>query len=372
MSLFDRYLIGVGQAGPARRSFSEGGIAVLASLLLLVVCAQAPEASGHEKKAPVSGIYESIFDSLVPRYAAAYCRSVTLDTEAAKPLDTEAAKPLDTEAAKPLDTEAAKPLDTEAAKPLDTEAAKPGEAKALLVTKGGKHEAPKVTDRCALVGPQVVLPKQAKDWSELPAGPIEKSLKTWRGHGKNLTVYKITPLPFEDLFPGLKVPTFLKLFEVRSRISSMMHYFDIAAVTQHEKGPRRALLVKGCAAYNKVLDQADIQAGGKRHFVKRVKAYLRVAAGPGARSIMFFEDADNKEKQRDEARSVRGWLAKNMRKFHPPLPKCRSKGCAVKYYSWKQMNGVLYYESVKMDPNGRITEHKATQLASGLGAFSIH
>jgi len=132
-----------------------------------------------------------------------------------------------------------------------------------------------------------------------------------------------------------------------------------------------ALLLRGCEAYNKVLNRADLKAGGKRNFLKRLAAYLRVAAGPGARTIMFAEDADDKEHTRVKEKTVSGWLFKNMRKFHPPFPSCRAKGCAVKFYSWRQMNGVLYYESVKMDINGRITEHKSTQLASGLGAFSI-
>ncbi len=63
--------------------------------------------------------------------------------------------------------------------------------------------------------------------------------------------------------------------------------------------------------------------------------------------------------------------AELIRLLQLPLHKELTKGCAVKYYAWRQMNGVLYYESVKMGPNGRITEHLSRQMASGLGAFSI-
>ena len=150
-----------------------------------------------------------------------------------------------------------------------------------------------------------------------------------------------------------------------------MHYFDIVAVIVPEKGPRKALLVQGCAAYNKVLDQADVQAGGKRHFPARVKAYLRIAWGRGARSMMHKEDDDDKNHARDEARSVRGWLAGQGRKFHGPMWKCGSKGCSGRFYAWRSIHGVLFFESVKMDKNGRVIEHQSSSLASGLGAFSV-
>ncbi len=302
-----------------KRTYS---IVALAAILCLAACEQAPDASGHEEKSPLA-----------------------LATPPAKPISRPITAPTETPAAL---------------------AAQLGEAKAMLLTGRGKQKAPEMTDRCA-----AERPTQAKDWSELGSGPIEQSLKTWRGHSKNLSVYKITPLPFEDIYPAIQAPTYLKLYELRSRISSMMHNVDIAAVIQPEKGPRTALLLRGCEAYNKVLNRGDLKAGGKRHFFKRAKAYLRVAAGPGARTMMRSEDEDDKEHKREKDRTVNGWLFKNMRKFHRPLTQCRAKGCELKYYAWRQMNGVLYYESIKMDPNGRITEHKSRLMASGLGAFSV-
>ena len=64
------------------------------------------------------------------------------------------------------------------------------------------------------------------------------------------------------------------------------------------------------------------------------------------------EDEDDPKHSREKARTVAGWMFEQQYKFHVPIVGCRSKGCSLKFYAWQMMNGVLYSERVKADPNG--------------------
>ncbi|MBN2494937.1 MAG: hypothetical protein JXR96_10135 [Deltaproteobacteria bacterium] len=231
---------------------------------------------------------------------------------------------------------------------------------------GAGDDAPQA--RCPTPEP----PALARGWTPLAAGEIEAALTAWRERDNGPRVYRVEPLGVADLVPGAEGKAGLRLFVVRSSVSSFMRYFDKVAVLDGE--PRQALLVYGCEAYNRLLDA--LGAGTVRdeqQAIARVKAYLRAAAEDGASTMMQKIDEDDPEQKRQGGKNVRGWFASHPDwRFHPPEAASVKGGWIVYYYAWEMVHGVLLAERVRVDSRGHIGFHTSERLASGLGGFSIH